>query len=428
VTTRIVATALELARRSGRFHRPDSAGSATAPPLPPRLPVTDVDLSSWSVARIEELTPVQRSTLGQHGLRLTLPPGVSAASIREWLRACPKLQAITALDIREDGALISAARAADLRAFKTTPPGPSQLCLGLGAELLVPDDQVEPPDLSRLEAWVANPETLPRLSPETFGTVNRLIRCLLFDSVNHLRDGLIPGPGLRQAMLALLAAAPAELLSGVAARNHAAVVAFVGAQYRIGYREFLNFVRPTLKACWETAVSPRPPFGHEPRPLQELQVLAALRAWALRATPQESVGQRERVVRAAVLAGLRDVQAIAHLLKASAEHRDDDTLASPPVSPVSSIFASPLASAMASPIASPITSPIASPIVSPGLSPFFAPVVSPGVSPATSPVISHVSTETRERSQTWMPLASSTAPSHVAALSPPGTPGSDRGW
>lgn len=360
------------------------------------MPLTDVDLSSWSVARVNELTPLQRSTLGQHCLRLTLPPGVSAESVRQWFRACPQLQAITALDIQEDGALISAARAADLREFKTTPPGPSRLCIGLGTHLLVPDDQVVPPDHARLEGWLANPETLPRLSPETFGTVNRLLRTLLFDSVNHLRDGLTPGPRLRQAMLALLAAAPAELLSGVAARNHAAVVAFVSRQYRIGYSEFLNFVRPMLRACWETAVCPREPSGHEPRPLQDLQVLAALRAWGLRATPQESVGQRERVVRAAILGGLRNPQAIAHLLNASAEHRDDETLASPPVSPVSS--------------------PFVSPIVSPAVSPFFAPVApggAPGVLTEVSPVVSPVV---------------SPGPNLVASLGPPGTAGSGRGW
>ncbi len=399
VAAPFAATVQALARRSGRsMPLPSGTAVPAAPVLPASTTLTDVDLSDWSVAQLNELSPVQRAALGRHCLRLTLPSGVSADTVRQWLRACPKLQTITALDIQADGCLIAAARAADLREFKTTPPGPSHLCLGLDTRLVVPDEQVVPPDLSRLRGWVANPDTLPRLSPDTFLRVDRLLRDLLLGSASALRTGLEPGDGLRRTMVALMEAAPPELLRGTAQRNHAAVLDFVRHQYRIHYWGFLNFVRPTLLACWKAVVRAKEPRGYEPTPLEELQVRAALRAWALSETPQESVGLRERVEEAAILAGLRDPQAIAHLLHPRSPERDDETLASPPLSEVTS------------PVLSPVTSPLTSPITSPLTSPLTSPVEAPTTPPQ------------------FMSMGPPAGPERMTSLVPPGTAGSGRGW
>ncbi|MBB3196461.1 hypothetical protein [Roseateles terrae] len=385
--TRTAATVQELARRSVRSSStPTSSAAPSVASSATEAPRTEVDLSGWSVARVAELSPQQRSALGRHCLRLTLPSGSSADTVRQWLRACPKLRAITALAIHEDGALISATRALDLREFKTTPPGPSRLCLGLDARLVVSDEWAVPPDRSRLRGWIANPDTLPRLSPEAFARVERLLRSLLFDSASAVRSGLQPGPGLRRTMESLMEASPPELMWGAAARNHAAVLDFVRRQHTIHYQEFQNFVRPTLQACWDTVVRPREPRGFELRPPEELHKLAALRVWRLHETPEESVGTRERVVQAAILAGLRDPQAIAHLLNRSSPERDDETLASPPVSEVTS------------PVVSPVSSPVTSPVDAPMTPPQF------------------------------MPMTSSGGPELVASLGPPGTAGSGRGW
>lgn len=273
----------------------DTAASARAGA--PESSTGHLDLSGMGWSDFMALPLDQIRALGHHCKRLTLPRGCTADTIRSWLRACPDVEEFTALDIQEDCRSLSFAQAQQLRFFRTIPPGPSTLYLGLKARAALPQDLAPPPDLDRLRGWVEAPETLPMLSDEAFSLVHKMVDRYVLSSAKEYRRGLWVTPSLQRFAPALMDAAPGELLSGADATNHAYVMKRLseGLGQNIGYAELLNFVRPTLQACWDSVARPRGVSRYERRSRDELQALAALRHWVLSASPAESAGQREWV-------------------------------------------------------------------------------------------------------------------------------------
>lgn len=270
-------------------------------PVPHRPDVVHLDLSAMTQGAVVALSQQQIQAMGRDCTRLTLPRGCTADTVRSWLKACIALEDITALDILEDHRPLLASQARHLKYFRTLPPGPGSLHLGLDTRAVVPMERPTSPDLRLLRRWVAQPATLPDLDGETFAQMTRSLDPYLFGSVAQYRKGLTLTPGLQRSATTLMRAVPGALLPRVDAANHAHVMQSL--QERPGrpmeYAELLNFIRPTLRACWDILACPRKPSGHEPRSKAELQALAALRHWVLSAPPQESMGQRERVAAAA---------------------------------------------------------------------------------------------------------------------------------
>lgn len=255
-----------------------------------------LDLAGLPQASLE-LSPEEMQALGRGCKRLTLPSPCTADTVRSWLKACPDLEEITARDITEDRWPLSAVQARNLRYFRTLPPGPSTLVLGLKARAVVPRDLAPPPDLDRLREWVEAPETLPMLSREAFVPVSEVIDRYVLGSAQEYRQGLWITQKLRIWAPALMKAVPAELLSDVDAANHAEVLKRLcdGKVQRISYRELLNFVKPSLKACWDIVARPGHSWRYEQRSREELQALATLRHWVLAGGTPVTIGQRERL-------------------------------------------------------------------------------------------------------------------------------------
>lgn len=283
-----------------------SAGSDAAlggGAVPPVSATGHLDLSGMVRRDFMALSPDQMQALGRDCQRLTLPVGCTAEAVRSWLRACPDLEDITALYIKEDGSPLSAVQAQQLRYFRTLPPGPSKLYLGIKARAAVPQDQAPLPDqsLDRLRGWVQAPETLPLLGDADFGPIREVVERYALGSAQVYRPGLWITPKFQAWAPALMEAVPADLLSGVDAANHAHVLKRLSDRnnVHISYGELMNFVRPMLKACWDVVARPTDSFRYERRGRDELAALAALRYWVLSASPEESAGQRERVAASA---------------------------------------------------------------------------------------------------------------------------------
>ncbi len=272
-------------------------------PMARRVESRHLDLSAIHPAELRSLTPEQTQAMGQSFKRLTLPDGCTADTVRAWLKACPALEEITAVDIEGDNRTLSAAQALHLRWFRTMPPGPSNLFLGLQTRALAPEHAVSRPDIARLRGWVAAPDTLPSLTADEFVVVRRRLERYLFEPASRYRSGLVLTPGIQQAAVALMMAAPPELLPHPHAANHASVLRSLqtGLHRCIHYGELTNFLRPTLIACWELVIRPREPSSHALRDREELQAIAALRHWVLSAPPEESEGQRARVANSVLM-------------------------------------------------------------------------------------------------------------------------------
>lgn len=298
-----------LSLRSEGSNGPDSVFSSGSDsglgggPVPAVSLTGHLDMSGMRRRDFMALSQDQMRAMGRDCKRLTLPRGCTAEAVRAWLRACPDIEEITALDIVEDGRPLSAVQAQQLRYFRTFPPGPSTLYLGLKARAVVPQDLAphQDPDpgltLDRLRGWAQTPETLPPLSDAEFVAIRDVVERHVLESVQRYRDGFWVTPRFQSWAPALMQAVPAELLSGVDAANHAHVLKRLSDRrnIRLSYAELVNFVRPMLKACWDVVARQNDSFRYQRRAPDELAALAALQLWVLSASPQEIAGQRERV-------------------------------------------------------------------------------------------------------------------------------------
>ncbi|WP_143074027.1 hypothetical protein [Roseateles sp. YR242] len=260
---------------------------------------TLLDIRNLTAAALRDWTDAEIARAGASLQQLILPDACDARTVQRWLHACPNLQDVTACDIQEDGCAIYAQQLQRLRWFRTEPPGPSQLILGLGTRMVIPAWLVTGPRMYQLDQWVQGRSPMPELNTEVWKLLIRGVAPLIEEPASRHRQGIVLGVKQRQAVVELLRAAPQELLSGPNAHNHRAVLARLqrgtGA-WEVGYAEFLNFLQPTLRACWE-ALTKR----DEGRSVwvrksaSDLQSLATLRRWMWRAAAGKSAEIHQRI-------------------------------------------------------------------------------------------------------------------------------------
>jgi hypothetical protein len=259
-----------------------------------------LDLSGMTPSQLQSMPADKRIGLGRKVEALMLPSGCAASVVRGWLQACPHLKSITVPDIQDDGRLLSAIGRRTLREFRTTPPGPVGLTVGLSTTVAVPDHLVTGPNRIRLKQWELKQTPLPMLSPEAFTRIKSVIEFYLFETTTGIGWSFTLSDKRREAMLALMAAAPPELLLSPAAQNYHQVFHRLKAvgNSPIYKGELVNFLRPTLMACWEHITKPKGSTGHELKTQEELYQSAVQQFWLHGGSPEESKGARERILKA----------------------------------------------------------------------------------------------------------------------------------